>query len=193
MRLLMRFLIVCFSCTLFLPACGVKSTPSYYINQDTDFSFIKTVAVLPLDNLTNDRFAGESVRQVVISELLASGLTDVVCPGDVASACETVKIKAGRSPSAEQIRALGKTLRVQAVIFGTVNKYGEVREGNISAPEISITLMMADTGSGSIIWSVTKAYGGADFWEKHFGARADTMSETVLRVVRASIGTLCKR
>ena len=77
MRLLMRFLIVCFSCTLFLPACGVKSTPSYYINQDTDFSFIKTVAVLPLDNLTNDRFAGESVRQVVISELLASGQ---VCP-----------------------------------------------------------------------------------------------------------------
>ena len=193
MRLVISSLMICFSCALFLHACGGKRAPSYYINQDTDFSFIKTVAVLPLDNLTNDRFAGESVRQVIISELLASGLADVVCPGDVACACETVKIKPGQSPSAEQIRAIGKTLKVQAVIFGTVNKYGEIREGNVSAPEISITLMMADTNSGSIIWSVTKTYGGVDFWAKHFGTRADTMSETVLRVVRAAIRTLCKR
>lgn len=193
MRLLVRFLAICFFCTLFFPACGGKSTPSYYVNQDIDFSYIKTVAVLPLDNLTNDRFAGESVRQVVISELLASRLVDVVCPGDVACACETAKMKTGQSPNAEQIKAIGNTLKVQAVIFGTVNKDGEIREGNVSAPEISITLMMADTNSGSIIWSVTKTYGGADFWAKHFGAKSDTMSEAVLRVVRASIQTLFKR
>lgn len=193
MRLFIRFLVICFFCVLFLPACGGKSTPAYYINQDIDFSFIKAVAVLPLDNLTNDRFAGECVRQVVISELLASGLVDVVCPGDVAGACETAKMKTGQSPNAEQIKAIGKTLKVQGVIFGAVNKYGEIREGNVSAPEISITLMMADTNSGSIIWSVTKTYGGADFWAKHFGAKADTMSEAVLRVVRASIQTLYRR
>jgi hypothetical protein len=193
MRLLKRFLAVCFSCIIFCSACGGKSAPSYYVNQDIDFSFIKSVAVLPLDNLTNDKFAGESVRQVAISELLASGLVDVVCPGDVMCACETAKIKAGQSPNTEQIKAIGNALKVQAVIFGTLNKYGEIREGNVSAPEISITLMMADTNSGSIIWSVTKTYGGADFWAKHFGVKADTMSEAVLRVVRDSIRTLRKR
>jgi TolB-like protein len=193
MRLLIRVLIICLSCMLFLPACGGKSSPSYYINQDIDFSYIKTVAVLPLDNLTNDRFAGESVRQVVISELLASGLVDCICPGDVMCACETVKMKAGQPPTAEQIKAIGKTLKVQAVIFGTVNKYGEIREGNVSAPEVSITLMMADTNSGSIIWSVTKTCGGADFWAKHFGVKGETMSGAVLRVVRESIQTLRKR
>ena len=175
-----------------ISGCGGRGGSSFYINQDIDFSFIKRVAVLPLDNLTNDRFAGDAVRQVVISEFLASGLVEVVCPGDVNAAFETLKIKTGQSPNSEQIKAIGKTLKVEAVIMGAVNKYGEVREGNVSSPEITITLMMADTTSGSIIWSVTKTRGGAGFWAKHFGARADTMSEAVLKLVRESIQTLYK-
>lgn len=175
-----------------ISGCGGRGGSSFYINQDIDFSFIKRVAVLPLDNLTNDRFAGDAVRQVVISEFLASGLVEVVCPGDVNAAFETLKIKTGQSPNAEQIKAIGKTLKVEAVIMGAVNKYGEIREGNVSSPEITITLMMADTTSGSIIWSVTKTRGGAGFWAKHFGARADTMSEAVLKLVRESIQTLYK-
>jgi hypothetical protein len=175
---------------LFIAGCGGRGAPSFYINQDIDFSFFKRVAVLPLENFTNEKFAGDAVRQVVISELLASGLVEVVCPGDAVAALEALKLKSGQSPNTEQIKAIGKTLNVQAVIMGAVNKYGEIREGNISAPEVSITLMMADTGSGSIIWSVTKTRGGASFLSKHFGARADTMSETVLKVVREAIHTL---
>ncbi|MCG2720759.1 MAG: hypothetical protein L6290_01930, partial [Thermodesulfovibrionales bacterium] len=100
------------------------------------------------------------------------------------------KIKAGDSPNSEQLQSIGKSLKVQGLILGAVNKYGEIREGNVSAPEVAITLMMADSSSGSIIWSVTKTRGGASFMAKHFGARADTMSETVLQVVRESIQTL---
>lgn len=172
--------------------CGGRGASSFYISQDTDFSYVKRVAVLPLDNHTNERFAGDSVRQVVISELLASGLVDVVCPGDVSSVFDTLKLRTGQSPNAEQMKAIGKSLNVQGVIFGAVNKYGEIRDGNVSAPEIALTLMMSDASSGSIIWSVTKSGGGASFASKHFGARADTMSETVLKVVREAIGTLHK-
>ncbi len=175
-----------------LSGCGGKGIPGFYINQDIDFSYIKRVAVLPLDNLTNDKFAGDAVRHVVMSELLATGLVEVSCPGDAIAALESMKIKPGQALNAEQIKAVGKSLNVQAVVLGAVNKYGEVREGNISAPEVSITLMMADTGSGSIIWSITKTRGGAGFWSRHFGARADTMSETVLAVVREALKTLYK-
>lgn len=184
------FTVVSIFLLIFISGCGGRKTPSFYINQDIDFSFIKRVAVLPLENLTNDKFAADAVRQVVISELLASGLVEVVCPGDVESALNAMKIKKGETLSAEQIKALGKKMNVQAVIMGAVNKYGEIRIGNISAPEVTITLMMADTGSGSIIWSVTKTGGGASFWAKHFGASAPTMSETVLKVVREAIHTL---
>lgn len=193
MKLLMRFSSV-FSLLIFiLYGCAGKGSPSYYINRDTDFSFIKRVAVLPLDNLTNDKFSSEAIRQVVINELLVSGLVDVSCPGDVAAALEAARVRMSHSPSAEQIKAIGNALKVQAVIFGAVNKFGEIREGNVSAPEISVTLMMADTNSGSIIWSVTRTSGGASFFTKHFGARADTMSEAVIKVVREAIQTLYKR
>jgi hypothetical protein len=169
--------------------CG-KGTPSFYINQDVDFSFIKRVAVLPFENLTNERFAGNMVRQVVISELLATGLVEVTVPGDPIAAIENLRLKPDDPLSAEQIKTIGKNLKVQAVILGAVEEFGLVRYGNISAPEVSITIMMADTSSGSIIWSVTKTKGGASFWSRHFGARSDTLSETVLEVVKDALKTL---
>jgi hypothetical protein len=86
--LLFMLLIVC--------GCGGKSNPGFYINQEIDFSYIKRVAVLPLDNLTGDKFAGDAVRHVVMSELLATGLVEVSCPGDAIAALESMKIKPGR-------------------------------------------------------------------------------------------------
>jgi len=190
MDLLKKYALAGMLCLLLLGAGCRSSMPSYHIRQDVDFSFIKRVAVLPLKNLTNERFAAEAVRQVVISELLASGLVDVVVPGEVTAALENLGIRSGSSLNAEQIKALGKALGVQAVIFGSVEQFGMVRTGSISAPNVTITLMMADTGSGSIIWSVTRTGTGGGFMARHFGARAETMSETLLRVVKEAIQTL---
>jgi TolB-like protein len=190
-KLLNRFLLITIILVvIFSSNCGGKGTPSFYLNQDIDLSFIKKVAVLPFDNLTNEKFAGDIVRQVVISELLATGLVEVVVPGESISAIENLKFKSGQPLNSAQIQSIGKALKVQAVILGAVEKFGENREGNISAPEVTITLMMADTSSGSVVWSVTRTQGGAGFWARHFGARSDTMSETVLKVVRLALKTL---
>jgi hypothetical protein len=175
---------------LLLYACAGRGTPSFYIRQDYDFSYIKKVAVLPLDNLTTEKFAADAVRQVVICELLSTGLVDVAVPGEAEGAVDKLGVKSIRSLNADQIKTIGNVLKVQAVVFGAVDKFGEVRIGNISAPEVTITLMMADVGSGSIIWSVTKTGGGASFMARHFGAKSETMSETVIRVVREAIQTL---
>jgi TolB-like protein len=181
--IIITIVFLCFS-------CGGKLNSSFFINQDIDFSYIKKVAVLPFDNLSNDRFAGETIRQIVTSELLNSGLVDVAYPGDVNSIIESLKIKPAHSPNSEQIKSIGNALKVQAVILGTVNKCGEIREGNISSYEVSLSLMMADVSSGSIIWSVTRNSTGANIWAKYFGAKSDTMSETIIKVVRDSIKTL---
>ncbi len=190
MGLLRKYIIACVLCILMLNTSCISGIPSFHIREDIDFSFIKRVAVIPLENLTNEKFAGEIVRQVVISELLASGLVDVVVPGDVMSAINTLGIQPITSPDAKQIKALGDMLKVQAIVMGSVEEYGETRIGNISVPEVTITLMMADTGTGSIIWSVTKTRAEASFMAKHFGAKTKSMSETVLAVVREAIQTL---
>ncbi|HDH04673.1 MAG TPA: hypothetical protein ENH01_03025 [Nitrospirae bacterium] len=168
------------------------SMPVYHISEDIDFSFYKKMAVLPLDNLTSEKYAGEIVRQVVISELLASGLVDVALPGDVKSAFNNIGIKSVSALTSDQIRALGKALKAEALILGAVEEYGEVKTGNVSAPQVTISLMMADTGSGSIVWSITKTRGGAGFMARHFGARQETISETVLMLVREAIRTLAE-
>jgi hypothetical protein len=193
MRSLNIFLLILSLCFLSIGAgCrGTASTvsPVFYIDPDVDLSFIKRVAVLPLDNLSSEKAAGEIVRQIMISELLASGLVDVVVPGEVVSALNSLKIKSISSLNAEHIKSIGKALKVEAVVMGAVERYGYTRAGNVSAPEVTITLMMADTSTGSIIWSVTKMGGGASFMARHFGARSKTLSETVLSVVRDAINT----
>ncbi|GBE41940.1 MAG TPA: hypothetical protein ENH50_07520 [Nitrospirae bacterium] len=172
-----------------LSGCGGNS-PIYHISPDVDFSFFKNVAVLPLDNLTNDKAAGEIVKQLVISELLASGLVDVVIPGEVMSSISELGIQNISSLNKSQIKALGNALNVEAVIIGSVDQYGDVKLGNLSAPEVTITLMMADVESGNIIWSITLTRGGLDFMARHFGASSETMSEIVQGVVREAIQTL---
>jgi TolB-like protein len=193
MKLLRIFVLLSLAGTLFISlGCAGRGTSAFYIRQDYDFSYVKKVAVLPLDNLTNEKFAADAVRQVVVCEFLSTGLADVAVPGEAETAVDKLGLKSIRALSAEQIKTLGNSLKVQAVVFGSVEKFGEVRIGNISAPEVTITLMMADTTSGSIVWSVTKTGGGASFAARHFGARSETMSEAVIRVVKEAIETLYK-
>jgi len=186
------FLLTALCSLLLLYACAGRGAPSFYIRQDYDFSYIKKVAVLPLDNLTNEKFAADAVRQVVICELLSTGLMDVAVPGEADAAVDKLGLRSIKALNAEQIKTLGNALKVQAVVFGAVDKFGEVRIGNMTAPEVTITLMMADTSSGSIVWSVTKTGGGASFMARHFGASSETMSEAVIRIVREAIQTLYK-
>ncbi|HHN65961.1 MAG TPA: hypothetical protein ENK09_11420 [Nitrospirae bacterium] len=186
-----RYLVILlFLASVLVSGCASTTTGTFHISENVDFSYIKRVAVLPFENLSDDKNAAEIVRQLVISELLASGLVEVVYSGDVMAALKRLNIKETTSLSTRQLRAIGKDLNVQAVIVGTVEKYGEVRMGTISAPEVTITLMMAETEAGSIIWSVTKTRGGAGFMARHFGARPETLSETTLRVVRDAVQTL---
>jgi hypothetical protein len=168
---------------------GNMQTP-YHVSNDVDFSFIKNVAVLPLENLSNEKAAGEIMRRLVISELLASGLVNVVVPGEVMAAVKDLGIKNFTSLDRNQIKELGRVLRIQGIVMGSIDQYGYVRIGSGTAPEVTLSLMMADTGTGDIIWSVTQRKGGEGFLSRHFGATSQTLSETSLSAVREAIGTL---
>jgi hypothetical protein len=181
---------VLFLALIVVSGCRSNGAPTYHISEDIDFSFYKKVAVMPLDNLTNEKYAGDIVRQVVVSEILASGLLDVVVPGEVMNAVNELGIKTVTSLNATEIKSLGNALGVEAIIMGSVEEYGMVKAGSATAPQVTVFLMMADTGTGSIVWSITKTRGGANFMARHFGASHETISETVLMLVREAIQTL---
>ena len=185
-----RFLVLMIISLFVLIGCRGNMQTPYHVSNDVDFSFIKNVAVLPLENLTREQAAGEIMRRLVISELLASGMVNVVVPGEVNLAVKDLSIKNTSSLSIDQIKDLGRALRVEGIVMGSIEQYGYSKSGSNPAPEVTISLMMADTGTGDIIWSVTERKGGGGFLSRHFGATSQTLSETALYVVREAIGTL---
>lgn len=176
---------------LALAGCaGPAAQTTFHLRQDIDLSTIQKVAVLPLDNLTNDKYAADAVRHVIVNELLITGVVDVSMPGDAMAAAEKVGVRTASTMTEDQIKKIGAALKVQAVLFGAVEKYGEIRSGMFAAPEVAITLMMADSQTGIILWSVTRSSVGDNFMARHFGARAETLSETTIKVVREAVQTM---
>lgn len=190
MKTAMRYSFCVLTVVMFIMGCRSNNSMTHHISDNVDFSFVKKVAVMPLENETSERAADEIIRQLLMNELLVSGLVDVVIPGEVMTAVNGLGIKKMSSLDRKQIQDLGKVLGVQGIIMGAVQQYGQVQFGSVTAPEVTIMLMMADTGTGDIIWSVTKTRGGAGFMARHFGTKAKTMSETALAVVRDAVETL---
>jgi len=181
----------CLLAFILLSACRTPAeTPSLHIKEDMDFSFIKRVAVLPFRNLSAYEGGDEIIRSYVSNELLASGLVDVVVPGDVFTGLSQTGVKNITSLSAGEIQAVGKALKVQAVVFGTIEVWREIQSGTVGVPEITLTIIMADTSSGNIIWSVTRMEGGGNFSSRHLGFQSDTMSKVGLRAVKNAVRTL---
>src|SRR5215208_3068980 len=74
---------------LVLAACR---GPAQYVNPNVDLSEMKTVAVLPFVNVSNDKVASEKVLRILVTELLATGEFDVVEPGAVVRALMNDKL-----------------------------------------------------------------------------------------------------
>ena len=170
---------------LILTGCA----PDSFVSKETDISAIKRVAVLPFENFTTDVYAGEKMRRIVITELLSEGV-DVIEPGEVTRLLKDMEVRSLRSVGVKEIKEIGKTLGVEAVMTGSVEAYGMSQGISVTYPEVTINLMLLDASSGSIIWSVRSTSGGASFWTRHFGSEGMSLSETARKVVKKAFGSL---
>lgn len=167
--------------TLSLSACA--SERSFYVHPFADLSTVKQVAVLPLENMTTDRFAGERVREVITVELLSLGVFDVVDSGRVTQVLAKRSLASVTALGPEQIKQLGEDLDCQALLLGSVMEYRERRAGTFTAPEIALALRMVDVETGIVIWSVAEARTGLDVWTRLFGVGQETQTEAVRRLL----------
>jgi len=172
-------------CILLLSGCAKK----HFIRENIDTAGIKSIAVLPFENFTRDDFAGEKIRRIVITELLSRGV-DVTEPGEVTRLLSELNVRSLRSIKTEEIKKVGETLGVDAVMSGSVEAFGISKGINVTYPEVTVNLMLLETVSGNIIWSVRSSTGGASFWTRHFGAEGMPLSEAARRTVEDAIDTL---
>jgi hypothetical protein len=172
-------------------ACGKKLPPTQFLNPNFDFAFVEKVAVLPLDNLSDDRQAGVRATRLLITELLSTGAVDVVEPGEVQAALDRTAVRQ-RIPTTEEVVKLGQALGIQGIITGSVTQSESLRSGTISIPVVTLDVHMLETETGAAVWAVTHTEKGAGLAAKVLGTGSEPISETTRRCVQAVVATLMK-
>ena len=163
-----------------------------YKDKAMDFAAVKTVAVLPFQNLSRDNQAGERVRDVFSNALLATGGIYVLPQGEVTRGLQKAAVALPATPTKEDVVNLGKGLGVEAVFTGTLKEYGEIRSGTASANAISLSVEMIEVTTGKIVWSATSTRGGIGFWDRLFGGGGEPMNKVTEDAVNDLIGKLFK-
>jgi len=164
---------------------GCASVPhsDVYHDQAMDFPSVRTVAVLPLKNLSLDKYAADRVRDVLYNALLATEAFYVLPSGEVARGMTRLKPTSQKDPSPDEIVRICKTIGADAVITGVVREYGVIRSGAISVNSISLSLKMIEAERGTVVWSASASKGGITPWIRLFGGGGKPMNEVTREAV----------
>jgi polysaccharide biosynthesis protein PelC len=176
---------------LALTGCGTLK-PATYVHPNYDFSRVKKVAVLPLENLTSDQTAGEKMRKIIITELLATGIVDVIEPGQVNRVLAQQNIQNPTALLPEDFKKLAAAVSAELLVVGSVEAFDRVAVGGVQAPEVTLTLRGVDAESGTVVWATSHTEGGATVAARLFGLTGDSLSEVARKVAHEAVVTLFK-
>lgn len=187
MKLLMLS-VVCL-CLISISSC-MPLNEDLYVDSNMDFTALQKVAVLPLQNLTTEEEAAERVRDTLQGMLLATEAFYVLPPGEVARGLSRVGVRQPATPTAEDLKALGGVLEIDAVITGVLREYGTVRSASSSANMISLSLQMIEVENGTVVWSAASTKGGITFMDRLLGGSADPMNYVTEQVIHDLLNKL---
>ncbi len=173
-----------------LYGCGSKTASDYFVRQDVELGFIKKIAVLPFQNNTKDEFAGERTREIVITQVLAMGLFDVVDKGIVDSVLKEEAVEPGTPIDKLTLKRLGQRLNVQAFLLGSVDQAGESRRGSFSYPELSLALRLVEAKSALVLWRASGHGSGYSTWGRLFGLAPNDSYQVTVDVVKRMLSTI---
>jgi TolB-like protein len=165
--------------------------PSRYVNERADLGAVKTVAVLPFDNVTNDKLCAERIQKIFITELLNFGTFQLVEPGQVTRALRKDGLDPG-SLTPEDIKRLGDALKAQALFLGSVLEYDEGRSGAVPSPKVKILLRLVDTQTATTLWSVSRTRAGATMGARLFGIGGLPASSIAEELIRDELAALTR-
>ncbi len=165
--------------------------PMSYIHPTADLTYIKTVAIVPFQNLTKEKHAEGKLMNVVATEILRRGIFDVVEFGEVDKVLNEEGIRKEKGVISKSVaERAGKRLNVQAFIVGAVEEYGMSRAGSSSYPEVSASLKLIDAKSYKILWEATHSVKGTTILDRLFGIGKKSSSDLCRELVEEMFDTL---
>lgn len=168
---------IMFPMLLFALTACTSNYLSSYRDPSMDFSALRIIAVMPFENLTRDKLAGERVRDTFINNLLSSGAVYVIPTGEVARGVSRAGIVNPAELSSEEIAKLAAIVKADAVITGVIREYGEVRSGTASSNVISLSMQMFEVQSKKIVWTGSSTKGGISMKDRLLGGGGRPMND----------------
>lgn len=175
---------------LSLAGCAGKNSIQSYLRPEANFSFIRKVAVLPLENYSNNNPIAVRCRQMIISEVMSAGLFDVVDKMQVDSLLREEAIPPGSPINNAILRRLGNRLGVQGFILGSVDEASERKQGAAIYLDLSVSLRLIESESGLVVWQASGRENGYSIWGRLFGLESKDPFEVTLKLVRDLLRTL---
>src|SRR6476659_2519920 len=91
---------------------GCRTTQTRYLHKNADLGAISKVAVLPFENLTPERTAGDKVQKIFYLELLSLDVFEVGEPGQVTKVLRTAAPSGIEALGPNDYQKIGKDLGV---------------------------------------------------------------------------------
>ena len=169
---------------------GCAANVDVFRDENMDFGAIRSVAVMPFSNLSKDQLAGERVRDVFNTMLLATGAIYSIPSGEVARGIISAGVANPTAPTPEEVVKLAKMIKVDGVIVGVLREYGDVRSGTASADVISLSLQLLEGQTGRIVWSASTTQGGISVTDRLFGGGGRPINDVTEMAVNELITKL---
>ena len=182
---------VTFAATLALAGCATSKTTKY-MHPNMDLGAVRRVAVLPFENLTQDKSASEKAHKIFLTELLSLEAFEVVEPGQVTQYLRTNRIDSIEALGPAELKRMGEALKTQAIFMGSVVDFADIRTGSTPSAEVTIQLRLVETQSGVTIWSASRTRSGATASARLFGIGGQSLTEAARQVIHEELTTLVK-
>ncbi|MEJ2199447.1 MAG: DUF799 family lipoprotein [Desulfuromonadaceae bacterium] len=178
---------------LLLPGCASRNKLDSFLREEVNLAYVKSVGVLPFENNTSDPYAAKRCREILMTEVMASGLFEVVEKGVVDSALRTEAVDAGAAIDAVTLRRLGQRLGVEAFIMGSMDSIGESRSGNYSYTELTMSIRLVDSEKSLVLWQASGRGSGYSIWDRLFGLGSRDSFQITLELIRSLLRSMGER
>lgn len=144
------------------------------------------VALLPLENLSGKSGADDLFGRVLFAEIVRTGCCDLIEPGRVESALDTLGIRSTGALTPADARRLAASLGAKWLLIGSVLELGTARTPEGEVPSAAATLRMIEPDSAKVLWAGSAFRTGEDR-EMVFGFGREVQSERLQAAVAAEL------
>ncbi|MBI5441498.1 MAG: hypothetical protein HY900_09860 [Deltaproteobacteria bacterium] len=170
--------------------CAGSPAIKSFLRKDVDLTYVRTVGVLPFELQGGSSGIAEQAREITITQVLGTGVFDVVDKGRVDSALKEEGIEKTQTVDPAAMKRLGQRLKVQAFLLGSVDQAGDIRAGASVYPEVTLTLRLIDSEAGVLLWQASGRGTGYSLTDRLFGTGSKNSFQVTLDLLARLFSTL---